>query len=253
MVTLPVLCDGIWVSSWSLQSPASLSALGIFRLHGDLLVVFAAVLPFVSWFIARLAYGFRVGSSPVRLRRGFSVHGVAVEVVWTVLPGVLLALIAVPSFGVLYGLDSFSSGALGVTVHAIGRQWYWAYEVLGELCVDGIASPYAVAFESYMVPESALSFGELRLLEVDSRLVLPVGVGVRFLVSAADVLHCFAIPSFGVKLDGCPGRINEVACQPLRLGTFYGQCSELCGVGHAFMPIVVDVVTVEAYVAWCSR
>lgn len=247
--------DGMTVTEALLQTPASSGSIGIYKLHNDLLLIFVLVLAFVGWMIMRTVVGFKTKEHVEyginsRARRGFSVHGVLIEVIWTILPGLLLALIAVPSFAVLYGLDVVNGDAIGVTVHVIGRQWYWSYEVSGEVMLGIDTGSYATAFDSYMVSEGMLSLGELRLLEVDSRLVLPVGVGIRFLVSGGDVLHSFAVPSFGIKLDGCPGRINEVVTEVLRMGTFYGQCSELCGVGHAFMPIAVDVVDMGSYIEW---
>jgi len=125
----------------------------------------------------------------------------------------------------------------------IGSQWYWNYEY----------SDYGdIAFESYMLPEDELNVGDLRLLEVDNRVVLPVKTHIRFIITASDVLHCWAMPSLAIKLDACPGRLNQVSTFIKREGTFYGQCSEICGVGHSKMPIVIDAVSLEDYLEWVS-
>lgn len=130
-----------------------------------------------------------------------------------------------------------------VTVKAIGHQWYWSYEYSDYATQDGTS----IAFDSYMIPESDLEVGDFRLLEVDNRLVVPVDTHLRVIVTAADVIHCWAVPSLGVKVDAVPGRLNQSSFLVYREGVFYGQCSEICGVNHAFMPIVVEAVPIENY------
>ena len=136
-----------------------------------------------------------------------------------------------------------------VTVKAIGHQWYWSYEYSDYNQTD---QP-AVAFDSYMVPEDDLSPGQLRLLEVDNRIVVPVNTHLRFIITAADVLHSWAVPSLGIKCDAVPGRLNQVPAFIKREGVFYGQCSELCGTNHGFMPIVVEAVPLSDYIAWVAN
>ena len=136
----------------------------------------------------------------------------------------------------------------GITIKVIGHQWYWSYEYS-----DFESQLGAINFDSYMVPEDELNLGDLRLLEVDNRVVLPVNTHVRVLVTAADVLHSFAVPSLGIKLDACTGRLNQTSLFVLREGVFYGQCSEICGVGHGNMPIVVESVTLDKYIAWIAE
>jgi cytochrome c oxidase subunit 2 len=160
------------------------------------------------------------------------------EVLWTLIPSLILIVIAVPSFKVLYSQDNIPKA--DVTVKAIGYQWYWGYEYPDE----------KIAFDSYMVAEKDLKPGQPRLLAVDNKIVVPVNKVVKVLITANDVLHAWALPSFGVKRDAVPGRINETWFKADRTGTFYGQCSELCGIKHAFMPIEVQVVTDEEYAAW---
>ena len=133
-----------------------------------------------------------------------------------------------------------------VTIKAVGHQWYWSYEYSDYSNLDGVS----INFDSYMVPEEELETGDFRLLEVDHRVVVPVNSHIRVIVSAADVLHCWAVPSLGVKVDAISGRLNQTGFLAYRSGTFYGQCSEICGVNHAKMPIVVQAVDVKDYLAF---
>lgn len=133
-----------------------------------------------------------------------------------------------------------------LTVKVVGHQWYWSYE----LCDFVNEANEPIEYDSYMIPDSDLEDGQLRLLEVDNRVVLPVDTHVRFVVTGADVIHDFAVPALGLKIDACPGRLNQTSVVTQRAGTFYGQCSELCGVYHGFMPIVVEAVELDAYLVW---
>ena len=161
-----------------------------------------------------------------------------IEIAWTLVPCLILIVMAVPSFKVLYSQDKIPPAE--VTVKAIGYQWYWGYEYPDE----------NIIFDSYMIEEKDLKPGQPRLLAVDNEVVVPVNKVVKVLITANDVLHAWALPSFGVKRDAVPGRINETWFKADRTGTFYGQCSELCGIKHAFMPITVRVVTEEEYKDW---
>jgi len=174
------------------------------------------------------------------------VHGTTIEIIWTVIPSVILIIIALPSFALLYSIDEIIDPAL--TIKVVGHQWYWSYEYS-----DFESQLGAINFDSYMVPEDELECGELRLLEVDNRIVLPVNTHIRVLVTAADVLHSWAIPSLGIKLDACTGRLNQTSLFILREGVFYGQCSEICGVGHANMPIAIEGVPATKYITWLSE
>jgi cytochrome c oxidase subunit 2 len=155
-------------------------------------------------------------------------------------------LIAVPSFALLYSLEEVIDPA--ITLKVIGHQWYWSYEYSDYTNASG----ESLEFDSYMVPTDELEAGQLRLLEVDNRVVLPTQTHIRLLVTASDVLHAWCVPSFGVKLDCVPGRLNQVGLYIQREGTFYGQCSEICGVNHGFMPIVVEAVSLPKYIDWVS-
>jgi cytochrome c oxidase subunit 2 len=136
-----------------------------------------------------------------------------------------------------------------ITLKVIGHQWYWSYEYSDYVNVDG----ESIDFDSYMVPTDELEPGQLRLLEVDNRVVLPTNTHIRVLVTAADVIHCWAVPSLGVKVDCVPGRLNQAGLFIQREGVFYGQCSEICGVNHGFMPIVVEAVSLDKYIEWISE
>lgn len=226
----------------SFVEPSSPLQEGIILFHDELMVVLVFVVVFVGTMIALSVIGYLSHS---KVERSSTVHGVVIESVWTLIPGILLAIVTVPSFALLYSVEDLAYPC--VTVKITGKQWYWVYEYL-DVDEDGYCS-----FDSYMLLEDDLRLGELRLLDVDTRLQLPCGVYVRLLVTASDVLHSFAVPSFGIKLDAIPGRLNEVILLVERPGTYYGQCSELCGVNHAFMPIGVDVMRVKEYAFWYYR
>jgi cytochrome c oxidase subunit 2 len=162
------------------------------------------------------------------------------------MPSLILVFIAIPSFALLYSLDEVIDPA--VTIKTIGHQWYWSYEYSDYNQSDD----QTINFDSYMIPDDDLEVGQLRLLEVDNRVVVPVNTHIRMIITAADVLHSWAVPSLGVKCDAIPGRLNQVPIFIKREGIFYGQCSELCGTNHAFMPIVVEAVSLENYIAWVT-
>ena len=212
--------------------------------HHDLRMIRMLVVTFVGWRRYRCVTLFTadLGHAPAT-----TVHGTTMEIVWTLIPALLLVVIAVPSFALLYAVDEVVDPAL--TVKVVGHQWYWSYEYSDY----GNGDEEGMAFDSYLVPDDELDEGNLRLLEVDNRRVLPVDTHVRLMVTAADVLHSWAVPAFGVKRDACPGRLNQVALFVKRQGTFYGQCSEICGVNHGFRPMAVDVVSLEDFVTWVGQ
>ena len=164
-----------------------------------------------------------------------------VETIWTILPAIILILIALPSLRILYIMDEINDPLL--TVKTIGHQWYWSYEY----------TDYEdLAFDSYIIPTNDLEPGQLRLLEVDNRVVLPIEIPIRILISSEDVLHSWAIPSMGLKTDAIPGRLNQATLISSRPGLFYGQCSEICGSNHSFMPIVLDLVPLKYFEDWSA-
>lgn len=174
-------------------------------------------------------------------------HSSSLEIIWTVLPGFILLLMAVPSFTLLYSLDEVILPSL--TLKISGHQWYWSYEYSDYISSDLGDS---LNFDSYMLNTSDLTKGSFRLLEVDNRVVLPSNTHIRLLVTAADVLHSWAIPSFGIKVDACPGRLSQASLFLKRAGVYYGQCSEICGINHGFMPIVVRGVSVNTFITWIT-
>ena len=200
-----------------------------------LLPIITAITAFVLFLVIYACIRFRAAKNPVASQTS---HNTFIEIVWTLVPCLILIIMAVPSFKVLYEQDEIPPA--DVTIKAIGYQWYWGYEYPDE----------NIIFESYMIQDEDLQPGQPRLLAVDNEIVVPVNKVIKVLITANDVLHAWALPSFGVKRDAVPGRINETWFKADRTGTFYGQCSELCGIKHAFMPITVNVVTQEDYDKW---
>nr|QIP89247.1 cytochrome c oxidase subunit II [Crocuta crocuta]QIP89286.1 cytochrome c oxidase subunit II [Crocuta crocuta] len=162
-----------------------------------------------------------------------------VETIWTILPAIILILIALPSLRILYMMDEINNPSL--TVKTMGHQWYWSYEYTDYEDLN---------FDSYMIPTQELKPGELRLLEVDNRVVLPVEMTIRMLISSEDVLHSWTVPSLGLKTDAIPGRLNQTTLMGMRPGLYYGQCSEICGSNHSFMPIVLELVPLTYFEKW---
>nr|AIT99377.1 cytochrome c oxidase subunit II [Vespertilio sinensis] len=162
-----------------------------------------------------------------------------VETIWTILPAVILILIALPSLRILYMMDEINNPL--VTIKTLGHQWYWSYEY----------TDYEdLMFDSYMIPTNELNPGQLRLLEVDNRVVLPTELTIRMLITSEDVLHSWAVPSLGLKTDAIPGRLNQTTLLSTRPGVYYGQCSEICGSNHSFMPIVLEMVPLKHFEKW---
>jgi cytochrome c oxidase subunit 2 len=244
-ILIPVVSLADAPEAWQLgfQDPATPVMQGIIDLHHDIFFFMIVVAVFVLWMLTRTLYHFHQSKNPIPEK---IIHGTTIEIAWTVTPSLILVLIALPSFALLYSIDEVVDPA--VTLKAIGHQWYWSYEYSDYSKSD---EP-AIAFDSYMIPDDDLELGQLRLLEVDNRVVLPVNTHVRVIVTGADVLHSWAVPSLGIKCDAIPGRLNQVPLFIKREGIFYGQCSELCGANHAYMPIVVEAVSLENYINWIS-
>lgn len=234
-------------SFWQLyfQDAATPVMKGIIDLHHDLMFFIVFIFFFVSVILARTLVYYSASSNENQTARSV-VHGTTIEIIWTLLPSLILVVVALPSFALLYSIDEIVDPSL--TIKCVGHQWYWSYEYS-----DFEEQLGSINFDSYMIPEDELELGELRLLEVDNRVVLPVNTHIRVLVTAADVLHSWAIPSLGIKMDACTGRLNQTSVFILREGVFYGQCSEICGVGHSNMPIVVESVSVNKYITWLSE
>lgn len=218
----------------------------IIHFHSHLMFFLVGIGIFVFWLLGRCLYFYNEKSN---LFIDNFTHSTFLEATWTIIPAIILLCIAVPSFGLLYSMDELLDADLSVKV--IGNQWYWVYEYSDFVSQTGDESD--LIFESYMVVEDDLTKGTFRLLEVDNRLVLPVQSYVRLLVTAADVLHSWAVPSLGIKIDACPGRLNQVNLYVNQVGIAYGQCSELCGVNHGFMPICVEIVDKNVFDYWLKR
>ena len=223
---------------WQLgfQKSASKSMTDIVLFHDYMLLpIITAITVFVLFLVIYACIRFRATKNKVASQTS---HNTTIEIIWTLVPCLILIMMAVPSFKVLYSQDRVPPA--DVTVKAIGYQWYWGYEYPDE----------NIIFDSYMIEDKDLKPNQPRLLSVDNEVVVPVNKNIKVLITANDVLHAWALPSFGVKRDAVPGRINETWFKADRTGTFYGQCSELCGIKHAFMPITVKVVTEEEYNKW---
>ena len=226
---------------WQLgfQKPASQSMYEIVKFHDYMLVpIIVAISGFVLFLMAYTCVRFRASRNPNPSKR---THNVAVEILWTLIPCLILIVMAVPSFKILYSQDTIPKA--DITIKAVGYQWYWGYEYPDE----------NIIFESYMIEEKDLKPGQPRLLSVDNEIVVPVNKVVKVLITANDVLHAWALPSFGVKRDAVPGRLNETWMNIEKTGIYRGQCSELCGTGHGYMPIVIEAVSQEDFIAWVTE
>lgn len=225
-----IYCDAPEAWNLSFQDVASPTMYGLLELHDHVLFYLILILFTVSWLLTRGI----VGSQTIAYARHY--HGHVIEFLWTLAPALILGAIALPSFRLLYLMDEIIEPQ--VTVKAIANQWYWSYEY------TDYAEP--ITFDSFLID------GPLRQLNVDNYLVLPVDTSIRLLITASDVIHSFAVPSLGIKMDAIPGRLNSIGMVISRPGVFYGQCSELCGYLHGFMPIGIKAVSTESYLNWLS-
>jgi cytochrome c oxidase subunit 2 len=207
--------------------------------HDLLMVIITLICIVVLALLVYVGLKFRADRHPTPSRR---THNTLLEVVWTAVPVLILVIIAIPSFRLLYYADVVPDTEM--TIKAIGRQWYWSYEYPDH---DNFT------FDAFMIPENELEPGMQRLLETDNRVVLPANTNSRVQVTASDVLHSWAMPSLGVKIDAVPGRLNEIWIHINEPGVYYGQCSEICGVMHGFMPITIEAVPPEEFVAWVEE
>ena len=196
----------------------------------------------VGWILLSIVRNYISTKSPISHK--YLNHGTLIELIWTITPAVILILIAFPSFKLLYLMDEVSDPSMSVL--AEGHQWYWSYQYPDFLD----STDELIEFDSYIVPESDLEFGTLRMLEVDNRVIIPELTHTRFIVTSGDVIHSFACPALGIKCDAYPGRLNQVSVFINREGVFYGQCSEICGILHSSMPIVIESVSLEKFLEW---
>jgi cytochrome c oxidase subunit 2 len=217
------------------QDPATTTMEGIYLFNLHLLFVIIGIVILVGWLLFIIISNFtEVDNSAVA---NFT-HSNIIEIVWTSIPALVLLSLASPSFSLLYSLDEISNPEL--TLKILGHQWYWSYEISD---FNSCSDTQNLKYSSYMLTNEALkennSLGFFRVLETNKRVVLPTNTHLRLLITAVDVLHSWTIPSFGVKVDACPGRLNQANLFIKRFGVFFGQCSEICGVNHGFMPIVL--------------
>lgn len=227
---------------WQMGMQETVTGLGreMFAFHDGLLLLVTFVCIFVAALLIIVIFRFGEKRNPVPSR---TTHHTGLEIAWTIIPVLILVAVAIPSFRLLR--NQLILPKADIVVKATGSSWYWSYEYPGD---QG-----GFKFDSILVDEQNLKPGQLRLLTVDNEMVVPVNKVVRIQVTSADVIHSWAVPALGFKIDGVPGRLNEMWFKAEREGVYHGQCSELCGNGHAFMPIVVRVVSDEAYTAWLSE
>nr|QIH30305.1 cytochrome coxidase subunit II [Flavoperla sp. YZD-2020] len=215
----------------SLQDSASPLMEQLTFFHDHALLILIMITALVSYLMSTLLFNNHINR--------YLLEGQTIEVIWTILPAVTLIFIALPSLRLLYLLDEVSNPS--ITLKTIGHQWYWSYEY---------SDFNDIEFDSYMTPYQEMNANGFRLLDVDNRAVLPMNTQVRVLVTAADVLHSWTVPALGVKVDGTPGRLNQISFLINRPGVWFGQCSEICGANHSFMPIVIESVPVNTFINW---
>src|SRR3989338_6234858 len=220
------------------QPAASPMMEGITWMHNFLLGIITVIAIIVTCLLSYVIIRFREKRNPTPSKRS---HNVLLEVVWTAVPTLIVLCIMVPSIKLIMTVDHVPQSDM--TVKAIGHQWYWSYEYPEK----------NIAFDSYMIPDDKLLPGQNRLLEVDEPVVIPIDTTVKIMVTSQDVLHSFAVPSLGIKRDAVPGRINETWVRIAKPGVYYGQCSELCGIKHGFMPIAIKAVSKEDYQLWLEK
>lgn len=226
-----------------LQDAATPNQEGIHELYDHIMFYLALILGLVSYILYVIIKDFKNNKFAYKYLR----HGQILEIIWTIFPAIILLLIAFPSFILLYLCDEVLTPAM--TIKVVGLQWYWKYEYSDFISDTG----ETIEYESYIVPDDMLEEGQLRLLDTDTSIIVPVDTHVRFIVTANDVIHSFTVPSLGLKVDATPGRLNQVSALIQRTGVYYGQCSELCGVNHALMPIKVECVPISDFVEWLAN
>jgi len=225
---------------WQLGMQASASPVkeNIAWLHNLLLVIITLITIFVLVLLVYVMVRFRASAHPKPTR---TTHNTMIEIIWTVVPTLILVVIAIPSFKLLYFMDRTFEADMTLKVN--GHQWYWSYEYPDQ---------GGLKFESYMIPEADLKPDQKRLLEVDNRVVLPVDTNVRILVGGTDVMHSWMVSSLGVQIYAVPGRVNETWVKVNKPGVYYGQCNQICGINHAYMPIAVEALSKADFERWVA-
>ncbi len=240
-IALAGIAVGAEPHPWQLgmQEPASQVHARLDAFHDLLLVIITLITIFVFALLVYTIWRFRATRNPAPTR---TAHNTLLEVAWTAVPVLILVIIAIPSFKLLYFGDRTPDAEM--TVKVVGHQWYWSYEY---------PDHGNFTFDSYMVAESDLEPGQKRLLEVDNRVVVPVGTNVRILVAGTDVIHSWFVPSLGVQIYAMPGRLNETWVNVEKPGVYYGQCNQICGINHAYMPIAVEALSKEDFARWAEE
>nr|AKF78357.1 cytochrome c oxidase subunit II [Nothancyla verreauxi] len=218
-------------SKISFQNSASPLMEQLIFFHDHTLLILTMITILVGYLMITLFYN--------KLTNRFLLEGQTIELIWTILPAIILIFIALPSLRLLYLLDEIDNPS--ITLKTIGHQWYWSYEYSDFLNIE---------FDSYMIPTNESNLNSFRLLDVDNRTMLPMNTQIRILVTAADVLHSWTVPALGVKIDATPGRLNQTNFFINRPGLFFGQCSEICGANHSFMPIVIESIPMNYFINW---
>lgn len=226
-----------------LQDSASPIAEGILEVHDTVMFYLIIILILVGY----LTYRILNLNKKIKVSYKYLIHGSILEFIWTLFPIIVLLLIAFPSFILLYLTDDVIDPAM--TIKCIGYQWYWSYEYSDFINDSG----ETITFDSYMIPEDMLEYGQLRLLDVDNRVIVPIDTHIRFIVTGGDVIHSFTVPALGFKVDATPGRLLQISTIILREGIFYGQCSEICGVAHSEMPITIEAVSLPKFLNWLNE
>nr|QIA95913.1 cytochrome c oxidase subunit II [Matuta planipes] len=224
------------MTTWAhlkLQDSASPLMEQLIFFHDHIMLILTLILTFVGYMMSTTLVN--------RFINRYTLEHHMIEFIWTLIPAVILIFIAFPSLRLLYLLDEVFNPSL--TLKTIGHQWYWSYEYSDFLNVE---------FDSYMTPVNELEPSGFRLLDVDNRVVLPMNTQIRIIVTAADVIHSWTVPALGVKADAVPGRLNQTSFMINRAGLFFGQCSEICGANHSFMPIVIESISTDTFLNWIS-
>ena len=213
---------------------------GLEELHNNIMYYLAIILFAVTWILISIILNY----TKSKISNKYINHGTLVELIWTVTPALILILIAFPSFKLLYLMDEVIDPSL--VIYGEGHQWYWSYQYPDFTNND----EEFVEYDSYIIPESDLEKGKLRMLEVDNRVIIPELTHTRFVVAGADVIHSYACPALGIKCDAYPGRLNQSSVYLNREGTYFGQCSEICGILHSSMPISIQSVQLGKFLYW---
>nr|YP_010427098.1 cytochrome c oxidase subunit II [Eupatorus gracilicornis]USN89942.1 cytochrome c oxidase subunit 2 [Eupatorus gracilicornis] len=202
--------------------------------HNHALMILLMITVLVGYMMSTLFFN--------KYNNRFLLEGQTIEIIWTILPAITLIFIALPSLRLLYLLDEVNNPL--VSIKAIGHQWYWSYEY-GDF--------KNFEFDSYMIPSVAMPIENFRLLDVDNRMIIPYNSQIRLMVTAADVIHSWTVPALSVKIDATPGRLNQISFLMNRTGLFFGQCSEICGANHSFMPIALESIPPSIFTKWISK